>query len=75
MVRVEHLHGQPGVHRQPVLLQQPFVEVTATGSSPARYLSDRFSDFANVLDYGAGVGGKNDALAIRNAIASGKKFR
>ena len=65
--------GNPVFTGSPVFSGSPFVEVTATGSSQPRYLSDRFSDFANVLDYGAGVGG-DDALAIRNAIASGKKF-
>ena len=46
---------------------------TATGSTASRSAQDRAADVANVLDYGAGVGG-DDALAIRNAIASNKKL-
>ena len=47
--------------------------VTATGSTTARTLANRAADVANILDYGGGIGG-DDALAMRNAIASGKQI-
>lgn len=46
---------------------------TAAGSTTARTLAARAAHVANILDYGGGIGG-DDALAMRLAIASGKKL-
>ena len=45
------------------------IQVTATGSTTARTLANRFADVVNVLDYGADPTGVNDSTdAIQNAI-------
>lgn len=44
-------------------------EITATGSTKARSLADRFGDVVNVLDFGADNTGATDATdAIQNAL-------
>lgn len=48
-------------------------EVTATGSTTARTLADRFADVVNVLDYGAaGDGATDDTGSFNTALALGK---
>jgi hypothetical protein len=50
-------------------------QVTATGSTTARSLADRFADVVNVLDYEADNTGANDAKpAIQAALNSGGKM-
>jgi hypothetical protein len=45
--------------------------VTASGSTAARLLADRFADWVNVKDFGAiGNGTADDTTAINNAIAA-----
>jgi hypothetical protein len=48
--------------------------ITATGSSEARSLQDRFKDVVNVLDYGASTSASaaDNTTAFSNAIASGR---
>ena len=47
--------------------------VTATGSTTSRLLANRFSDIANVLDFGAlGDGVTDDTLSIQAALNTGK---
>ena len=47
--------------------------VKATGSTTPRALKDRWSDIANVLDFGCkGDGVTDDSACFRAAIASGK---
>jgi hypothetical protein len=44
--------------------------ITSTGSSTPRFIADRFSDIANILDYGADPTGVQDSwLAIQRALA------
>jgi hypothetical protein len=46
--------------------------ITSTGSSTPRFIADRFSDYINILDYGADPTGATDSwLAIQRAIAAG----
>jgi len=49
-------------------------EVTATGSTTARSLEDRFREVVNVLDYGASTAASaaDNTTAFSNAIASGR---
>jgi hypothetical protein len=49
------------------------LNVTATGGSAVRSVQARAGDVANICDYGAGTGTSDDALAFRNALASGKR--
>ena len=54
------------------------LDVTATGSTTARTLADRFADVVNVLDYGASTTAttpteiEENTTAFSNAIASGR---
>jgi hypothetical protein len=46
--------------------------ITSTGSNTPRFIADRFSDYINILDYGADPTGATDSwLAIQRAIAAG----
>lgn len=49
-------------------------QVTATGSTTARSLANRFADVVNVLDYGASTtaSAADNTTAFSNAIASGR---
>ena len=47
------------------------IEVTATGSTQARTLADRFSERVNVLDFGAdSTGASSSRTALIDAIAA-----
>lgn len=46
--------------------------ITATGSTRARLLVDRLSDFVNLLDYAVGDGSTDDTAAIQAAVTAAR---
>ena len=58
----------------PAIVSLGGYDVTASGSTTARSLADRFADFVNIMDYGAAGTGypTDDSAALQAAINTGK---